>query len=172
MSLILLCGMRGSRGAGPEPVVRTLSAFVTALVNGFVRDAVLAGPPQNELAFIAEHAGCSVVEAGTEIDALREALRLARGTDLLILYAGHVPEFGAIEAVGDIVASGQSAQHGWLLRAAPAGPLQQIFPGLAPPVGLIAARTLCDEAAVPSFANLVKATRARSAPRLRLRRIA
>jgi hypothetical protein len=172
LSLILLCGMGRSRGAGAEPVVRTLSAFVAASVDGIVREAILAGPPQGELAFIAEHAGCGLVEAATEIGALQEALILARGEDLLILYAGHVPEFTAIEAIGDLVATGQSARHGWLLRAAPNNLAERFFSGLAPAVGLLAARTLCDKVAVPSFANLIKATRARSALHLRLRGIA
>jgi hypothetical protein len=171
LSLILLCGMRRSRGSGAEPVVRSLSAFVAASVDGLVRDAVLAGPPRDELGFIAEHAGCAFVEAEKEIDALGLALALARGTDFLILHAGHVPEIGSMEAIGDLVASGQSAQHGFLLRAAPDNPAQRLFPALSPAVGLVAARQLCAGVEAPDFAKLLKATRARGAPRLHLRRI-
>lgn len=171
LSLILLCGTRRGRGRGAEPVVRSLSGFVPASVNGLIRDAVLAGPPRSDLSFIADHAGCAFVEAEMEVDALRQALALARGTDFLILHAGHVPEIGSIEAIGDLVASGQSAERGWLLRAAPDKPAERFFPALAPAVGLLASRELCAGMKAPTFANLLKATRARSAPSLRLRRI-
>ncbi len=171
LSLILLCGMRGGRSAGAEPVVRTLSAFVTACVNGLLRDAVLAGPARDELAFIAEYVGCAWVEADKEIDALGQALALARGTDLFILHAGHVPELGLIEAIGDLAASGRAAQHGWLLRAAPDRSIEQFFPRLAPAAGLVAPRELCVGVQAPSFGNLLKATRARPAAHFHLRRI-
>ncbi|MGH6817885.1 MAG: transposase [Methylovirgula sp.] len=160
--------MGRGRGFGAEPVVRTLSAFVAASVNGLVRDAILAGPPLSELAIIAEHAGCGVAEAATEAGAVREALILARGEDLLILHAGHVPELAAIEEIGDLAASGQSG-HGWLLRAAPNNLAERFFPRLTPPVGLLAARRLCEGVGLPSLANLIKATRAHSARGLRLR---
>lgn len=172
ISLILLSGTRLGRGSGPEPVVRSLSGFVPASVDGLIRDAVLAGPAHDELGVIGDHAGCAVVEAQSEADSLRQALGLARGTALLIVHAGYIPEGGAIAAIGDLAASGQSAQRGWLLRAAPANPVERIFPGLAPAVGLLAARKLCVDLANPSFENLLKATRARTAPRVRLQRTA
>jgi hypothetical protein len=171
LSLILLCGTRRSRGSGAEPVVRSLSGFVAASINGLIGDAVLAGPPHNDLGFIADQAGCAFVEAEAEVEALRQALALSRGSDLLIFHAGHVPEFGFIEAIEDLLVSGQSARRGWLLRAAPGNAAERVFPALAPAVGLLAARKLCADVAVPSFANLAKATRARSAFHLRLRRI-
>jgi hypothetical protein len=171
LSLILLCGMCGGRGSGAEPVVRSLSGFVAASVNGLIRDAVLAGAPQNDLRLIADHAGCAFVEAETEADALSQALALARGSEFLILHAGHVPGIGSIEAIDDLVASGQSAERGWLLRAASDRPAGRFFQPLAPAVGLLASRELCINVTAPTFAKLLKATRARSAPGLRLRRI-
>ena len=171
LSLILLCGTRLGRGSGPEPIVRSLSGFVPASIDGLIRDAVLAGPAQSDLSIIADHAGCAYVEADREPDALRQALALARGTDFLVLHAGHVPEIGSIEAIGDLVASGQSAERGWLLRAAPHTQVERLFPGLAPAVGLVASRKLCAALQAPTFASLLKATRARSAPNLRVRRI-
>jgi hypothetical protein len=171
LTLILLCGTRLARGSGAEPVVRSLSGFVPASVNGLIRDAILAGPPQDDLSFIADHAGCAFAEAKTEVDTLSEALALARGSDFLILHAGHVPRTGLIEAIDDLVASGQSAERGWLLRATSDKLSERFFPALAPAVGLLAARELCINVKAPTFAKLLKATRARSAPSLRLRRI-
>lgn len=171
LSLVLLCGTRRGRGTGPEPVVRSLSGFVSASVDGLLRDAVLAGPPQSELEVIAEHAGCAFVEAASESDALRQALALARGSDLLILHAGHVPETGWVEAVGELLASGQMAERGFLLRASPDTAAERFFPALAPAIGLIASRKICASVKAPSFARLVKATRARPSQRINLRRI-
>jgi hypothetical protein len=172
LSLILLSGTRLARGSGPEPVVRSLSGFVPASVRGLIRDAILAGPADNELRIVADHAGCAFIEAESEADALGEALTLACGTEILILHAGHVPETELPEAIGDLVASSQSSQRGWALRATPDNLAERLFPALAPTVGLIAARKLCLGVEAPTFANLLKATRARSAPGLRMRRIA
>jgi hypothetical protein len=136
-----------------------------------VRDAVLAGPPKNELGFIADQAGCAVVEDEDEADALRRALTLGRAGDLLILHAGYIPEPGFIEGVEDLLGSPGAADRGWLLRTAPENLVERLFPGLTPAAGLIAGRGLYGKVAYPSFANLLKATRARSAARLRLRRV-
>src|SRR5271154_1018635 len=109
LSLIVLSASAptaGANGAGvAESVVRTLSAFVGASVRGLVRDAVLAGPPKNELGFIADQAGCAFVEANAEADALRGALALGRADDLMVLYAGYIPEAGFVEAIENLLGS-------------------------------------------------------------------
>lgn len=172
LSLIVLCGQRSGGTNGPaEGVVRTLSAFVSASVRGLVRDAVLAGPPKNELGFIADQAGCAVVEDDDEADALRRALALGRAGDLLILHAGYIPEPGFIEGVEDLLGSPRGEERSWLLRTAPENFFERLFPRLAPAAGLIAGRGFYDDVAQPSFANLLRATPARPASRLRLRRV-
>ncbi len=168
LSLILLCGGHGDAGA--EAVVRTLSAFVAASVNGLLRDAILAGPAQDELALIAEHAGCAVAEAEEEAAALRRAIDLARGADLFILRAGYVPEIASPEAIGNLATSARSARRGWLLRA-PGSAVARVFPRLAPALGFIAPREPCADVQAPSFGNLRKATRARAALHFPLRRV-
>jgi hypothetical protein len=170
LSLIVLCpSSAGDRTT--ESVVRTLSAFIAASVRGLVRDAVLAGPPRADLRFIAEHAGCAIAEAETEADALHLAFSLSRAADLFILYAGHVPETGFVEAVEDFLRSGHGSEHGWVARIMPENAIQRFLPRLAPAVGLLAPRRLCANVVVPSFANLVRATGARTTARLHLRRI-
>ncbi len=173
LSLIVLCKADlSSRDAGTaEGVVRTLAAFLAASVRGLVREAVLAGPPGHDLGFIADHAGCAFVEAEAETEALRKALALGRAADLVVLYAGYVPEIGFVDALEDLLRSRRSEEHGWLIRAAPESGIARLLPSVAPAVGLLASRRLCTDVAIPSFANLIKATRARSATRLRLRRI-
>ncbi|HLH12201.1 MAG TPA: transposase [Methylovirgula sp.] len=169
LSLVLLCS---GRGAEAEPVVRTLSAFVAASVRGLICDAVLAGPPNAELGLIADHAGCAMIENETENEALRLALSSTRGSDVLILRSGHLPDIGLIEAIEDLLQSGRTQERGWILRVAPEGLSQRLVPVLAPAVGLLVGRRLCMPVSDPSFRHLIKATRARSASRLRLRRIA
>ncbi len=168
LSVIILCGR-----ASAETVVRTLAPLVQAAVKGLVRDVVLAGPAEADLAMIADHAGCAFVEAAAEAEALRRALAGVRGGDFMILYAGHIPETGFLEELEDLLAAGMPAEHGGrLLRAAPETFLERLFPPLAPAVGLIAARSLCEAVEVASFRHLRVVTRARKALRRRLRRIA
>ncbi|MGB8276824.1 MAG: transposase [Methylovirgula sp.] len=173
LSVIILCGAGGASGDRPETVVRTLAPLVQASVKGLVRDVVLAGPPEADLAMIADHAGCAFIEAGQEADALSQALSMARAEDLMILYAGHVPEAGFFEEVEDLLAMGLPPERGGrLLRAAPESFIERLFPRLAPAVGLIAARSLCEAAKVVSFRDLRRITRVRKTLRRRLRRIA
>ena len=88
-----------------EGVVRTLSAFVGAAVRGLVREAMLVGPPQMRLGYIADHAGCAVFEAKSEADGLTHALATSRAKHVLIVRAGYVPETGFAEAIEDCCGS-------------------------------------------------------------------
>jgi hypothetical protein len=167
LSVIILCGQ-----ASPETVVRTLAPLVQASVQGLVRDVVLAGPAGSDLSMIADHAGCAFVEAETEAEALRRAIAAARGGNLMIFHAGHIPEAGFLEELEDLLAVGLSAARGGhLLRAAPESFLQRLVPRLAPAVGLIAARELCMAEEIASFRHLRARARARNALRRRMRRI-
>ena len=166
LSVIILCG-----GASAEAMVRTLTPLVAAAVRGLVRDVVLAGRPEDQLAIIADHAGCACVEAASEAEALRAAVAISRGGALMILYAGHIPEPGFFEEVEDLLAVGLPSAQGRSLRAAPEKFLERLFPQLAPCVGLIAARRLCAQTDIASFRQLCTVTRAKTSLRRRLRRI-
>lgn len=167
LSVIILCGE-----VSAEAIVRTLAPLVEAAVRGLVRDVVLAGPPEHQLALLADHAGCAFVEAEAEAEALRRALAVARGDALMVLYAGHIPEPGFFEEVEDLLAAGlPRGEASRLLRAAPEGFIERLFPQLAPGVGLIAARPQCDVGEIASFRQLLIVTRARKALRRRMRRI-
>lgn len=168
LSMIVICG-----DASAETVVRTLAALVEASMRGLVGDVVLAGAPGTELALIAEHAGCAVIEAANEAEALRQALALVRRDEVMILLAGHIPEAGFLDEVKDLLAVGLTPQRGGrLLRAAPENFLERMFPQLAPAVGLVAARQLCEAAEAAGLRDLINATRARAPLRRRLLRIA
>lgn len=165
LSVIILCG-----GASAEAVVRTLAPLVDAAVRGIVRDVVLAGGPERQLALIADHAGCGFIEADMEAEVLAGALAAARGDTLMFLHAGHIPEPGFFEEVEDVLAVGLGPR-GRVLRAAPEGFLERLFPHLAAKVGLVAARNVCETAQPVSFRHLCAKTRGPKELRRRMRRI-
>jgi hypothetical protein len=175
LSVIILCETTRSPDSAlvPEAVVRTLGALVSASVHGLVRDVVLAGPQHANLGLIADHAGCSCVEAASEAECLRRALALVRAEDLLVLRPGHILETGFIDEIEDLLAEG--ALHGGRrIYAAPGTYWQRLIPALLPVVGLVASiescRTLNDEG-TEGLATLVRATRSRTALRSRARRV-
>lgn len=159
LSAIVLCQERTlpSRVDPAEVLVRTLASLVTANVEGLLRDVAIAGPEGQGLDVIADHAGCGLIEAGTEATWLRRAIEAARGPDLLLLRSGHAPERGFIEEAGDFLAerdrSGISSAR---LHAVPEGFLERLFPRLAPLAGLIAPRDLCLRAPSGTFRTLAR----------------
>ncbi len=174
ISLIVICSPRAANDAdspAAEAIVRTLSAFVGAAVRGLVREAVLVGPSHIKLGYIADHAGCAFIEAKSEAEGIADALPLARAAHLLIVRAGYVPETGFAEAVEDLLRFGKAETRGWLMRGDPARPIEKILTHLVQPAALLAPRKLCLGVKAPGFAALAKATLARPAPHIRLRRV-
>lgn len=172
LSVIILCGgaQWGGPGGSAETVVRTLVPLVQASARGLVRDVVLAGPPESELATIAEHAGCAVVEEAAEGKALAGAFDLARSQSVMLFQAGHVPEAGFFEEVEDFF-NIRKSDESRRLQAAPDGFFERLLPQLSPTVGLIAGRGAIQSGAVSTFPDLVHASGARQALKRRLRRI-
>lgn len=173
ISLIVLCPLPAAGGSDQpaEAIVRTLSAFVGAAVRGLVREAVLVGPPHIKLGYIADHAGCTFVESKSEADGIADALPLARAAHLLIVRAGYVPETGFAEAIEDLLRFGKAETRGWLLRGEAERPIEKILTHLVRPAALLAPRRLCLGVKAPSLTALAKATRARPARYIRLRRV-
>ncbi|MGO9132553.1 MAG: hypothetical protein ACLP8A_00685 [Methylovirgula sp.] len=150
--------------------MRTLVPLVQASARGIVRDVVLAGPPEGELATIAEHAGCAVVVEAVESKALAGAFDLARSQSVMLFQAGHVPEVGFFEEVEDFF-NIRKMDESRRLQAAPDGFFERLLPQLSPTVGLIAGRGVIQSDAVSTFPALVRASGARQALKRRLRRI-
>jgi hypothetical protein len=174
ISLIVLCSPSASATTdqpAAEAIVRTLSAFVGAAVRGLVREAVLVGPPHIKLGYIADHAGCTFVESKSEADGIADALPLVRAAHLLIVRAGYVPETGFAEAIEDLLRFGKAETQGWLLRGEAERPIEKILSHLIQPAALLAPRRLCLGIKAPGLAALAKATRARPARHVRLRRV-
>jgi hypothetical protein len=181
LSTIVFMEDRVDRSQGRDPVevlVRTLASLVTANVEGLVRDVAIAGPSGLDLATIADHAGCRLIEAATEASWLRLALEAARGPDVFLLRSGRAPEAGFIEEAGDFLAGRRDAQasdggsaQAAQLSCAPEHFVERLFPKTAPAAGIIAPRALLLEGPLEGFAGLARFVRPRTTFRINARRI-
>ncbi len=76
------------------PLARTISAIVPGIAEGLVGDGhVLATTTTPQIEAVADAAGCDL-HAGSLVDTLKTALSHARGSDVLLLPAGAMPEPG------------------------------------------------------------------------------
>jgi len=171
LSAVVIAADRGSpHAASSEAVVRTLSALVTAAIEGLVRDVTLAaGEESLDLRKIADHAGCEIAMASDPAGAIAAGLASARGDLLLILRAGYAPQAGFIEEIADLF---QRATRPNVLRfrAVPDSLLTRLAPGFSPVQGLVAKRAVLDPKS-PDFATLVSRAGAAPTARARLRRV-
>ncbi len=138
-------------------LVRTLAALVPATVDGLVRDVTLvAVEAGTEIRQVAEHAGCSIVEAGSFEAAVRQAVEKARSPWIFVLSANAVVDRGFSEEIAALF--GPQADPGkpsvLLLRQAPQGLGARLMPGRAPVAGVIALRQSFKGA--KDFATLVR----------------
>jgi hypothetical protein len=140
-------------------VTRSLGALVAAAVAGLIRDVTIAGPLGLDLATIADHAGCGLVEAPREADWLDLAFALAKGPDVFVLRAGYVPGAGFTEELRDF--ENRAGQCG-LIRAVPETWLQRMFPGLAPVAAAIAPLELWRARPAQDFQHMIRALKART----------
>ena len=152
MSLVLSHFERPTRR---DAVARSLGALVEACVEGLVADAVLVGPPERGLGVIADDAGCALVEAPDALAGLREALRLARHDDILLLLAGYAPERGFIDEIHDALLYGDRSRT-LILRTAPHNLVTRLAPALAQPAGLIARKSALRDAGAADLGVLAK----------------
>ena len=171
LSAIVITGDRSTQqSASPEAVVRTLSALVSAAIEGLVRDVTLASPGvDQELRKIADHAGCELAEATSPAGAIAAGIAAARGDLLLVLSAGHAPEAGFAEEIVDVFQR-SSRPRSLRFREVPQGFITRVFPALAPVRGLVAARTALDPAS-PDLATLVRRAASGPTAKIRLRRV-
>ncbi|MBB4197773.1 hypothetical protein CCR94_11885 [Rhodoblastus sphagnicola] len=132
------------RAAAPDPraaeaLARSLGALVRATVEGVVRDAALIGPAGEDLAAIADYAGCAYAEAQNLGEGLAGALSETRGDIVFVFEGGYAPQTGFIEEASDLLLEGANFS-GALLRRAPHTLATRLAPNLARPVGLLAQR--------------------------------
>ncbi|MCB1543316.1 MAG: transposase [Methylobacteriaceae bacterium] len=123
-------------GRAQDAIIRSLAALVGAAVADVVRDACIAGAPDAQLAAIADHAGCALVEDADARTRVEKALHVARGDRVFLLAAGYAPMSGFIDEMSDWSLS--ASPPAVVLRAEPDSLARRIFPALAPSVGVIA----------------------------------
>ncbi|PPQ40521.1 hypothetical protein SAMN06265338_102166 [Rhodoblastus acidophilus] len=130
--------------AAPDPraaeaLARSLGSLVRATMEGVVRDAALIGPACDDLAAVADYAGCAHIEADTLSEGWARALSETRGDVVFALEGGYAPQTGFIEEASDLLLEGANFA-GALLRRAPYNLATRFAPGLARPVGVLAQR--------------------------------
>jgi len=157
--------------AAPDPraaeaLARSLGSLVRATMEGVVRDAALIGPAADDLAGVADYAGCAYIEADTLSEGLAGALSQTRGDVIFALQGGYAPQNGFIEEAGDLLLEG-AAFSGALLRRAPYNLATRLAPNLARPVGLLAHRSALRGAQPRDFDALIR--HAKPARTLRVR---
>lgn len=171
LSALVLAADRNVPPTKPDVLVRTLAALVPAAIEGLVRDLTIAGLAGSDLAEIADHAGCEFSESVSPADILTNGLKLVRGPNVFVLCAGHAPEAGYIEEIGDFLGRSSAGERGALMRQKPESFLPTILPTLAPVVGVIASRQKIVAANAQDFASLVRHVKPQVALRARGRRV-
>ena len=101
-----------------EAVARSLGALVRAAVEGILRDVAIAGLAADDLAPLADHAGCAAIETDSAQGALARPLPRMRGDIAFVLEGGFAPPSGFAEEAGDLLMN-PALFRGALLRLAP-----------------------------------------------------
>lgn len=127
----------------PRALVRSLSALVSAAVEGVLRDVIVASalppslPEAEEMSRVADHAGCDFVAADQPAAALLLALGKARGASLFVLRPGRAPEQGYVDELAEIASASKPAA---LLRERSSGFVTRLFPAVCPVAGVVGLR--------------------------------
>ncbi|MCI4677075.1 transposase [Rhodoblastus acidophilus] len=137
-----------------EAVARSLCALVRASVEGIVRDALIIGPAEDQLAEIADEAGCSYIEASSAQEGFARAVAQSRSDIAFVLEGGYAPQQGFVEEAGDLLHD--AGFRGALLRRSPDSLMTWLAPSLARPVGAFAARDDLRGAAPRDLAELIR----------------
>ena len=140
-----------------EAVARSLGSLVDLCIQGLVADAVIVAEPVLDLEEIADEAGCALISA-PRVDGVARALKAARRDHIFLLLAGFAVERGFAEEAQDFFAYGDRTRPR-ILRMAPESLVTRLAPGLAQPVGLIAAKSALAAAASPDFSELARKLR-------------
>jgi hypothetical protein len=153
-----------------EAVARSLGALVRAAVDGVLRDVAIVGPAGDDLASLADHAGCGFVEAASAQAGLALAVGQMRTEIVFVLEGGYAPPNGFAEEASDLLL--QSGDfHGILLRLAPDALLTRLAPGLARPVGALVPRKKLADAAPRDLADLIRRLKIRRSLNVRAQKI-
>lgn len=149
-----------------ETVARGLASLIESCLLGVVADAIIVAEPARGLEGLADEAGCALIEA-PRAEGVAQALKAARRDHVFLLLAGFAVDRGFAEEAQDFFANGDRSRSR-TLRMAPESLVTRLAPGLARPVGLIAAKSALAAADSADFDRLARklqgadlATRAR-----------
>ncbi|ACB95895.1 hypothetical protein [Beijerinckia indica] len=123
-----------------QAMVSTLTGLVPAHVDGLLRDMIIIGPAGHDLALIADHAGCGLVEAETEAEGFAAAIAMARGPGLFLLKAGFRLETGFIEECRRHLRQGDDPLPLCIKGRRPETLFERLWPTRRPLAGLILPR--------------------------------
>jgi hypothetical protein len=152
-----------------EAVARSLGALVRSAVEGVLRDVAIVGPSGDDLAALADHAGCAFVETDSTKDGLARAVTQMRANILFVLEGGYAPPSGFAQEVSDLLLD--TNFRGALLRVAPDTLVTRLAPGLARPVGALALRNDIRSAAPRDLADLIRRVKIRRDMALRAQQV-
>ena len=171
LSALILATDAKDAPVAADALVRTLAALVPAAIEGLIRDLTISGLAGCDLASIADHAGCEMAESLAPSDVLANGLKLVRGPNVFVLRAGHAPEAGFIEELGDVLNRSGAGERGALMRQKPETFLPTLIPALSPVIGLMSSREKMLRAQARDFARLVSQVKPQITLRARGRRV-
>jgi len=172
-SAIILSPSLGGGGPVPhasEALVRSLSSLVRAAVVGVLRDVTIVGVAADDLAHIADHAGCAFVETADAQAGLAKALASTRLPLVFTLEGGYAPLPGFAEEAGDL-APFIADKGATAMRINPETLLMRLFPDQAPAAGVLASRAALLAAGGRNLPEITRRIHARSTMRIRAQRI-
>lgn len=135
----VILDMRGfSSSPSPDAAVRSLSALVAGVVQGYVRDVVMIAQEAHPiLSHIADDAGCEVMIGDSQL--LTQAVGRVRQDYILLLRAGAVLDIHCFEDMGtEIDLKGRNCA--FIIRARPHNFITRLFPQFCAAVGVLAHR--------------------------------
>jgi hypothetical protein len=170
-ALVLSPSLRASAldARATEAVARSLNALVRAAVEGVLRDLVIVGP-DDDLAKLADAAGCACIQTASARDGLARGVAQMRGDFAFVLEGGYAPPSGFAEEAGDLLLDPEHFR-GALMRRAPHSVVTRFAPGMARPVGVLAPRNMIRSAAPRDFADLIRRLKIRRSLAVRAQRV-
>jgi hypothetical protein len=154
----------------PEAVGRSLGALVRVVVEGVLRDVTIVGPATDNLATLADEAGCALIEASSAKEGFSRVLAQVRTEIVFVLEGGYAPPSGFAEEAGDLLPDLERS-GGAILRLSPDTLLTRLAPGLARPVGALAFRAPLRNIQPRDLPDIIRRLKIRRALNVRAQRM-
>jgi hypothetical protein len=173
MLSVLVLALQSSKAAPPTAgkVVGTLAALVPPTMEGLVRDVTLvAVPPSDQLAKVADHAGCALFGHEDSAAAIESAARQCRCASVLVLEAGIHLERAFWDEMASIFVVAQREPNSRLVKGVQGSVASRLVPSFAPTVGVLTSRALILSGPTRDLSSLARRSGAKSSFRSRASR--